>query len=77
MTDAGKQLAGILQVNGRDDPAMLDYIAAIEAEAVAAERARIRAGVKELAETHGHSTGHGRYVWAQSVLAIIDGADDA
>jgi hypothetical protein len=66
MTDAGKRLLEelILWTNGEQPEA---YIAAIEAEAVAAERARIRAAVEEFVRP---------FIDRAAVLAIIEGADD-
>ena len=71
MTEAGKRLVQYLQ-DGAD--VMLDDVVVVEEEAVANERKRIAEAVRELAESHGYSTGHGRYVWAQSVLRIVDPA---
>ena len=79
MTEAGKRLLAFLQTRSShgnlfgNQPRPIGYretadesdIAAIEAEAVAAERARIRAGV--IASDWLSST----------ILRIIEGADDA
>ena len=87
MTEAGKRLLAFLQTRSShgnlfgNQPRPIGYretadesdIAAIEAEAVAAERARIRAGVDELADNYDPA-------WLPAftdVLAIIGGSDDA
>jgi len=81
MTDAGKRLLerwyvvkrGARVVDGRDG--LVEDIAAIEAEAVAAEKARIRAAV----EAAGHHIDciEGCDCGFDAALAIIEGADDA
>jgi len=84
MTDAGKRLLDRIYTKvGHADEA----VAAIEAEAVAAEKARIRAGVEGLVvgKVYGANIEGDMFVDADeydyvieraAVLAIIEGGDD-
>lgn len=86
MTDAGKRL--LAWSDGRGGGYVTsEEVAAIEAEAVAAERARIRAAVEGIPTPKRHEndangnwfTVDMEYGWecgVQAVLAILDGPDD-